>query len=1115
MLPPQLRQGAVVSRAIPTITLALKVSTPSLLHTRGFWSWRRHDWSSHLDPAYHRYNRVRTIKTRAKLLKSLRRRGKFDWDVDYQPFFTPRLVRCASHWDGSGKRRTWSLDGEEEKRKTKDISVEEKGFELSQREKEWRDKLAAMRKRLDKDPYEAIFGKRFEPFWGPLVPSWMREEMGLQGWPKKEVPKATADQAEAVKIVKNETADKAKPKEPKTAAGPTTSAPPAPTEKTPANSYSYASSTSWDSWTNKTKRVEWDSVSRQTRRYEYDPISNRMVQVEAPKSEALKSVELPTSHSNAVPVQKDEGNVKTTKSEPTKIPVQQSSEVRKSIPIPPPQFHPYPGSPVAFGRSTVTSLGPLKSTALAPGVAKPSALAKLPEKEPSKDKDVDNLTADDVRASMRKTKQQPSPATGLEGRAADLETISNGLKSKLSGMHVEKNPPSQWDQAEMGVMLDKELETLKKKKEKLARDEKGLFHIERQKKELMKLDERIKEVTARVEKLGVEIDAEQTKPAAASTVKAVGLQSSLDRMQSKDLPQALDLDDSAAHESTESFGAFKGVPRGWEQQAELLQADRVRRTASKRPYPSTPPMRWAEDMQARKTAYEAQEALVEQESEEVSAAADRRAKLEKANKILEAEVAEQKLKMQQYETRYSHKLRTLKEELDIAYKQSTVHAEKHLERVRFLEQELGKAQKAVGDTPSVASESKVAKLMDEAKQKRKQKELERAEQKAKDQRLVKEVKEIYEKAYGRIDDKHRQPLIEQKKPALCAPAPEKKQRQVVEVESDVDLGEALARYEKEAPYNGPKSSVENEIALKEKEFYEAQRTPFDMGIKESSNAKIVNDSLPKLIPTELSNSGTAPIPEEPTTPTSSTNTRTIQWQQPPLYKVLAYDSGNDIMTTADTTSTFTTSESPISIPQALSQLYQPARFVPYFADLQKSGYQVIFGTKDLLVFRKVQAEAEAAAAGAVAPEASSIGMEDHGLFNSTDQPTPTSATSQVTPNPAVDDGIFEDPDLEWRHYPRVRRIEQHFTGARRRWNTGNPYQKRLQQLQQRAEERAKGERAGRKRGERSSVRWILGVGAGAATVMYVVGAAAEKARESADRDEWVRRAAEMERRKGN
>ena len=79
----------------------------------------------------------------------------------------------------------------------------------------------------------------------------------------------------------------------------------------------------------------------------------------------------------------------------------------------------------------------------------------------------------------------------------------------------------------------------------------------------------------------------------------------------------------------------------------------------------------------------------------------------------------------------------------------------------------------------------------------------------------------------------------------------------------------------------------------------------------------------------------------------------IQWADPALYKILAYDSGNDIVTVVTTSSTFTENESAISISRALSQLYQPARFVPHFAALQSEGFQVISATKDLLVFRKV------------------------------------------------------------------------------------------------------------------------------------------------------------------
>ena len=114
---------------------------------------------------YQRFCRFRTLKTRAKLLKNLRRRGKFNWDFESRPFFTPQLVRWASHWDGKHRQR-WYLEEEkkaanaaEEAEAKKVGPVEEEGFELSAREKEWKEKMEIMRKRIEKDPYEAIFGQ--------------------------------------------------------------------------------------------------------------------------------------------------------------------------------------------------------------------------------------------------------------------------------------------------------------------------------------------------------------------------------------------------------------------------------------------------------------------------------------------------------------------------------------------------------------------------------------------------------------------------------------------------------------------------------------------------------------------------------------------------------------------------------------------------------------------------------------------------------------------------------------------------------------------------------------------------------------------------------------------
>ncbi len=683
---------------------------------------------------------------------------------------------------------------------------------------------------------------------------------------------------------------------------------------------------------------------------------------------------------------------------------------------------------------------------------------------------------------------------------------------------------------------------MQKKQEKLIKDERGLFHIERQKRELEKLDERIKEVTARVERMSVGSDVPKS-----TTSKAPALQSSVDRMQSKDLPKVAEPDDAAAHESTEPIEALNGVPKNWAQQAELLQTDRIRRTTSSRPMFIPVRSRWADDMQARKNAYETRKAAEAQADGTVAVKADRQDKLEKANKMLADEVTEQKMMMQAHENRYAHKIRSLRQELEVAYKQSTVHAEKHLERVRYLEQELEKAQKASGGATNGSTRNAVEELKSTAWK------LEKAAQKKRDDELVKEVKSIYERTYGIIDTEHRQPQPE-KKPDVTRQTYGMKPKQVIEVESDVDLGEALARYEKAAPpYNFSKANLENEIAVKERDFYDAQGQSAQARTQQPAGKRLVDDSMPKLIPTEITKMSAEEAAAEQSK-VEPTNEAAVRWAEPPVYKVLAYDSGNDMMSTATTTSNFTGAETPISIPQALSQLYQPARFVPHFAQLQKDGYQVIFGTKDLLVFKKVKEPAPTVVDGGKRPA-----LEDHGLVGPVDvlgsassvneesEPGPMrdlssllDATLHGTPpsrepeplNPELQQGfepealrkltathaatparyleareaenrLNEDEDTVWRHYPRVRRMEQHFTGSRKRWNSNH------RRHSKRFEER---EKDLRRKHKRSTLRWILGVGIGTATVMYLVGAAAEKARDAKLREEdWARKAEEQRR----
>ena len=192
MLPPQL-QRALCQPSLSTRSLDLvRASTTSILrgrvavsHTRSLGCWRRPDYSSHIDPMFHRFTRYRTLKTRAKLLDKLRRQGRWNWDADQRPCFSPRQLRLTHH---IGRPR-WRYSEDGKKQNTKHDPGED-SYELSKREKEWKDQMESMRQRIEHDPYEAVFGRRFEPFWSPLVPSWMREEMGQSRWPKpKETPK--------------------------------------------------------------------------------------------------------------------------------------------------------------------------------------------------------------------------------------------------------------------------------------------------------------------------------------------------------------------------------------------------------------------------------------------------------------------------------------------------------------------------------------------------------------------------------------------------------------------------------------------------------------------------------------------------------------------------------------------------------------------------------------------------------------------------------------------------------------------------------------------------------------------------------------------------------------
>jgi hypothetical protein len=88
------------------------------------------------------------------------------------------------------------------------------------------------------------------------------------------------------------------------------------------------------------------------------------------------------------------------------------------------------------------------------------------------------------------------------------------------------------------------------------------------------------------------------------------------------------------------------------------------------------------------------------------------------------------------------------------------------------------------------------------------------------------------------------------------------------------------------------------------------------------------------------------------TQTQKPSTPTPQWSQAD-YRILAYDTTTSTVTTTSA-DTFFGTNSPIQ-PQPheiLSRLHNPAKFVPYFASMQKDGYELETGGGDILVFKR-------------------------------------------------------------------------------------------------------------------------------------------------------------------
>ncbi|CAK7236070.1 hypothetical protein SCUCBS95973_009480 [Sporothrix curviconia] len=76
--------------------------------------------------------------------------------------------------------------------------------------------------------------------------------------------------------------------------------------------------------------------------------------------------------------------------------------------------------------------------------------------------------------------------------------------------------------------------------------------------------------------------------------------------------------------------------------------------------------------------------------------------------------------------------------------------------------------------------------------------------------------------------------------------------------------------------------------------------------------------------------------------------------EPSVYKILAYNPGMNTMDMAETSSAVPDAASPMSTSEVLLRLSNPAKFFPHFAPLRAQGFEIVSGSGDVLIFRKVR-----------------------------------------------------------------------------------------------------------------------------------------------------------------
>lgn len=79
---------------------------------------------------------------------------------------------------------------------------------------------------------------------------------------------------------------------------------------------------------------------------------------------------------------------------------------------------------------------------------------------------------------------------------------------------------------------------------------------------------------------------------------------------------------------------------------------------------------------------------------------------------------------------------------------------------------------------------------------------------------------------------------------------------------------------------------------------------------------------------------------------------------PFVYKILAYNPTMQTIDIAETSSAVPDSASPLPPAEVMLRLSNPAKFFPHFETLRAQGFEIVSGSGDVLIFRKVQGHSD-------------------------------------------------------------------------------------------------------------------------------------------------------------